>query len=420
MEDTLSILLPNLPNDVVIDILSRLPVKILVRFSCVCKVWQKLVTSDRRFIRSQLQNSVKNLCGFKSLLLSGSERLGYCSTGTCQENQDFDRSLNQMVTLINGSENPAASQLIFREGKLKIAGCSDGIICFFKFCSYSCHSRVMVYLCNPALRQYRALPPGYYCGISYPWSTILCFLFDPVSDDYKVVKIIDMHRSEFLVEIYSLSNDSWKTFSVRNPSHSPHHLFRGPLVVHNGFPYWLVWNSVSAVLNVFDMVQEKIEEIPIPADAVECPLDIDLGVFQGSLSIFGTNSSSQNVVWVMKKDRLGISWMKQVIVLPPVRYIKPLSNVTTGVTASGKSLLVSDQGVVFHSDPEDQKVEDQNGVVLEHVHLNRYVVADYVASLASVIPPEILKQKFSKDGLYMQEEKQEENAEVKVPQGQVS
>jgi hypothetical protein len=48
-----------LPTELIADILSRLPVKPLVRFQCVSKPWNNLINSSY-FIRKHLERSIQN------------------------------------------------------------------------------------------------------------------------------------------------------------------------------------------------------------------------------------------------------------------------------------------------------------------------------------------------------------------------
>ncbi|KAL6204151.1 hypothetical protein ACLB2K_021419 [Fragaria x ananassa] len=45
----------DLPEDVVVNILCRLPVKSLIRFSCVSKRWRSIIISDSQFAKSTFQ-----------------------------------------------------------------------------------------------------------------------------------------------------------------------------------------------------------------------------------------------------------------------------------------------------------------------------------------------------------------------------
>nr|XP_027074291.1 putative F-box protein At5g52610 [Coffea arabica]XP_027074292.1 putative F-box protein At5g52610 [Coffea arabica]XP_027074293.1 putative F-box protein At5g52610 [Coffea arabica] len=385
MEGSISFI-PQIPNDIIFDVLSRLPVKTLVRFCCICKFWQKLITSDHGFIQSQLQNSVKRLTGYENVLLSscvGDSPQDF----TCKEDPN-SQPIKFSKKLVTASEKSAGFRLYFKEDKFTMAGCCDGVICFVQFSkhNFNVNLEFMIYLCNPALCQCRALPPGHYQGKFFSWDTIVSFFFDPVIHDYKVVKIIPKFSS-FLVEIYSPSSNTWKPLSLKI-SPCPQHILQRPLV-HKGFPYWISQSqqdSSHLVLNVLDITQEKIRRISFP-DRVRLQY-ANLILFQGSLSVFGCNFKHQNELWVMTEDKKGsISWTKQLVV-PDISHAYPLSNRTTGITASGRQ-FISSLGATVHSyDPKNQKLEMHTEMLLDGWR-QKYVVADYVASLVSVIPPPV-------------------------------
>ncbi|KAL3527659.1 hypothetical protein ACH5RR_012356 [Cinchona calisaya] len=393
--------LPRIPDDIIIEILTRLPVKSLVRFCCVSKFWQNLITKNRVFIHSQLQNSVNNLSGFSNVLLLNSDE--WPSHCTCHENPDIQPQKLAEEVMRASNNLPEVYRLIFRQGKFTLAGCCNGIICLIKYC-INCPSRdekFVVYLCNPALHQFRALPPGNFQALSYISRTSLCLFFDQVSDDYKVVRITP-GCNFWLVDIYSISNNSWKPFSseIVPPWSQSQYLWERP-VVYNGSAYWLgccIENWRSYILNVLDLFQERIGEIVIP-DGVQHP---HLDFFQGSLAIIGWISTRKKGLWVMKEDSRtaaggggggGITWTKQLVLPSAITFYKPIR--TVGVLFTEKYLMASFEGTVISYDFKNQKVEDQNGVILDGSKRHEYVVADYVPSLFSVIPPPLAEKEFS-------------------------
>ncbi|MCI34852.1 F-box/kelch-repeat protein, partial [Trifolium medium] len=51
--------LPTLPFELIVEILSKLPVKSLMQFQCVCKSWKSLI-SDPNFAKKHLRMSTKH------------------------------------------------------------------------------------------------------------------------------------------------------------------------------------------------------------------------------------------------------------------------------------------------------------------------------------------------------------------------
>ncbi|CAK9158274.1 unnamed protein product [Ilex paraguariensis] len=83
-----------LPEDVVVDILSRLPVKSLLRFECVSKQWRSSI-SDHQFAKFQLSRSLSLVkTGHQKFLLysSGYDKfyLMHNSENPCEKAEDDD------------------------------------------------------------------------------------------------------------------------------------------------------------------------------------------------------------------------------------------------------------------------------------------------------------------------------------------
>ena len=47
-------------DELIVEILSRLPVKTLMQFKCVCKSWKTLISHDPSFVKLHLQRSPRN------------------------------------------------------------------------------------------------------------------------------------------------------------------------------------------------------------------------------------------------------------------------------------------------------------------------------------------------------------------------
>lgn len=68
---------PNLPEDIVVKILCRLPVKSLIRFTCVSKRW-RVIISDPQFCKSHFQLACEQRTLRQKLLISTHTSLECC------------------------------------------------------------------------------------------------------------------------------------------------------------------------------------------------------------------------------------------------------------------------------------------------------------------------------------------------------
>lgn len=123
--------LPCLREDILIDILKRLPVKSLIRFQCVCKEWKNLINNSS-FIQEHLKYSTQQ----KDFLVF---------------NKSIDSFGGQQLCLIN--HNMQVTKCIkvpsFRHN---IIGSSNGLLCLH---NYFCESFI---LWNPATREKFQVP----------------------------------------------------------------------------------------------------------------------------------------------------------------------------------------------------------------------------------------------------------------------
>ncbi|XP_009621491.1 putative F-box protein At1g47790 [Nicotiana tomentosiformis] len=127
------------PREIISNILSRLPVKILLRFRCVCKQWRNLISMPN-FIAAHFRHS-------SALQRSGSSILIH----TCHYETSghalslYNRRDESFVELDN--PYPCFFPNMF------IAGLVNGIVCLFQKASGDVFT-----LWNPAMRQYRMVP----------------------------------------------------------------------------------------------------------------------------------------------------------------------------------------------------------------------------------------------------------------------
>ncbi|GLT75132.1 hypothetical protein SLA2020_468810 [Shorea laevis] len=253
-----------LPEDIVFDILALLPVESLIRFKCVRQSWRDLISSPR-FAVKHLRNPNRSSSDDRLLLM----RLFGKKPGELENRlslfsfADDNRDTSTVVKSLDFSISSGPREL-------EISGYCDGIICLSD-------SRGFIALANPGLRQFRVLP------VTFPSSEPIIpfnaccsgFGYDPISDDYKVVRIWNSYYSHIpRVEIYTLSTDSWREIKSE-PFLEEISLNLIPGKYLNGAYYW--WTEDDEL--VFDDEDDQDEDVEFQTRDVMIVFDMSKEVF---------------------------------------------------------------------------------------------------------------------------------------------
>ncbi|XP_026398187.1 F-box/kelch-repeat protein At3g23880-like [Papaver somniferum] len=200
-----------LPEDVIFEILMRLPVRSLLRFKSVCKSWYKLIKSSDFIYRHADKLDIKSKLGTficqrhtldQFFFLSGDESLDVfedLGKPPCFNNKESDDSRGIMVASCHGI-------ICIHDKKAKDIG-----------------------LWNPATRQFRLLPKPLSNGNLH--EDFVGFGLDVENKDYKVLLVTSYKQQGWThkypldcarkVQIYSLNTDSWRWIDVDLPTHCP-------------------------------------------------------------------------------------------------------------------------------------------------------------------------------------------------------
>ncbi|KAI8565854.1 hypothetical protein RHMOL_Rhmol03G0293100 [Rhododendron molle] len=191
-----------LPEDVLIQILSRLPVKSLMRFRAACKSWNSLVKSPA-FVSKHLENHTN------SSTVKNISRLLVCHRGNPTNKRLISLFSNDnLKEFISQDLSPFFDN---KFGHIRLIGPCNGIVCLYGFTDN-------IALWNPSIREFKTLPVS---PIPRPPDArILCgdlaFGFDSKTNDYKVMQILFCSSNKFgvayHVEIYNLTTDSWREY----------------------------------------------------------------------------------------------------------------------------------------------------------------------------------------------------------------
>ena len=128
---------PILFDELIIDILSRLPVKSLLKFRCVSKPWKSLI-SYIHFVKKQLRQSNTNLHINHHRLLLAPSKINCESAESCSVKSLFDNSF----TIAEDLSYPLICK------KYGIVGTCNGLVCLADTNSKSMHIRFW----NPTTR----------------------------------------------------------------------------------------------------------------------------------------------------------------------------------------------------------------------------------------------------------------------------
>ncbi|XP_054778159.1 F-box protein At1g47340-like [Prosopis cineraria] len=267
-----------LPEEVIRNILTRLPVKSLIRFQCVCKHWKNLIKSPS-FIADHLHHS--NLQN-PLLLCEYNDRESLMNLRLLDREMQFLEV--ETEPLMDSLHNPM------------IIGSSNGLICLRLCTNKNGKYSVSLLLWNPSIREVRQIYINY-----LGFYLFAGFGFSPILDDYKILII---HPTRYSAQVYSVGSGSWNGVdcTILNDWHDLHD---DPITV-NGFMYWIGSKEDENDLFVvsFDMAMELFTLIS-PISPREGRGTIKLTVYENKLGLLSVISENQNSfvtnLWVMEE-----------------------------------------------------------------------------------------------------------------------
>ncbi|XP_059661810.1 F-box/kelch-repeat protein At3g06240-like [Cornus florida] len=291
---------PYLTQHLIVEILSKLPVKALLRFKCVSKRWRSLI-SDPHFIKAHLNQSLTTNSNIQTQRILVATpfcplRVYTVSIGGSSDNDDdIDVAVSKIDFLFKNINNPSTHHA------WEIIGSCHGLICMVNEFGLIC-------VFNPSTRESKLIRD---CG-DHPRGGVVGFAYDHCSDDYKLLKISRCNG----VYVYSLRNCScWRKI----------HDFTKYSVISkgtqlNGAIHWVCLEGSDdkpSEIAVFRLEDEKLWTIPLPAAASITSFNdaVELGVFDGCLCIVACGADNA-FCWVMREYGVNQSWAKLDIKLP--------------------------------------------------------------------------------------------------------
>ncbi|XP_062006758.1 F-box/kelch-repeat protein At3g23880-like [Rosa rugosa] len=403
-----------LPEEMLVQILSRLPPRSLMRFKCIHMSWYTLINNPI-FVDKHLFVSKHNkLSSFTTILFKR-----YVLRN---ENTDQKKTVLSLFNLFHNNDDGEGHHLdsVMEELHvppsmrlkrmndhcglefLELSGHCDGIICLTDF-------RENIVLCNPAIKEFKLLPLSSF-HLSYPdgvYTSAVGFGYDLKSKCYKAVRVCEYgqdYNDKGLVtlppkaEVYSLVTNSWKEIKadnlVKNTTVIWFHSWPEAAVPTycKGIIYWSgkrrVYRDYPGVdddeheldlsnrIISFHIVDETFHDIPCP--------DVGLltrrafGLWNESLTISSLGESEKDSIDIWVLDDIEETWTKYVTLRPVVNILYPL----TLARKSEQFLLVAiDECVVIFYNCCTGKFKY---LPISGVFLNHYQAVSYVSSTVSI------------------------------------
>ncbi|KAI3981750.1 hypothetical protein MKX01_027735 [Papaver californicum] len=289
----------NIPKDILLDILVRLPIKSVSQFRCVDKAWSKLLGSPK-FLKMHDQRAMEMNVNYGLMLHNHNDVYSFSydpSSSTCKG--------------INHVTRPVRS---YQDGIEFFGCCNNGLVLLRHVSKY--YSHVLI-LWNPTTNECKKVPfPTFHeteqCldyveyGIGY----------SSRRKDFRVVAIGNFEGS-FEVMVYSLKKNKWKADEELHLDNLDHRkipdMARMPV---NRALHWIadiesmtLPSEDPEVILCFDIENEQFNHLPLP-DLFDENSETSLYVLGGSLCLLGFDPEVGAAVWELKQDGAEKKWTK--------------------------------------------------------------------------------------------------------------
>uniref|UniRef100_A0A5B7BE74 F-box domain-containing protein n=1 Tax=Davidia involucrata TaxID=16924 RepID=A0A5B7BE74_DAVIN len=302
-----------IPNEIIFfEILTRIPVKSLLQFRSVSKLWTSLIRNPS-FANLHLTRSITDrLHGF-GLFISAYNK--HSSEQHFLSASHRGGTTAHLFTLSNSNSDPPVSShlrglfLIHPSGFTRL--------------------NTSVFICNPATREIARIPAtGPIVCSPYPQAHVCYNLgFDFSTNEYKVVNIrvlnlIRPSERKAECEIFSLGTRSWRKidpvfpFNVKGEDWLCE-WFKGSVFVNGGI-HWMLWSK--KVIAAFDLRDENFRMIPLPRATTitvrsKTPYMIEINGLLALICHEHVLERNTMEIWILK-DYQNQAWIEERITFP--------------------------------------------------------------------------------------------------------
>ncbi|KAL3628719.1 hypothetical protein CASFOL_027765 [Castilleja foliolosa] len=237
-----------LPLDMMLCILTRLPVKSIQRFKSVCKPLRDVLSSPEfaKMHRAQFPLNPKN----QSVII-------------CKRIIKYDQTIPMPQVHYSVEKEPIPfPQVYYFAESVEIIGCCNGLICMNFLKRKWSDQRLALW--NPALNNMSTCLPVPEIEIGSPSLVSTGFGYNEETDDFKVILIVESReiKNSSVVMVYSSNSNSWSKIDM---------VFQFIMledtnnVILNGCPYWEASVDGKWVLVCFDVRKMVFKIVPGPS-----------------------------------------------------------------------------------------------------------------------------------------------------------
>ncbi|CAO2813530.1 unnamed protein product [Amaranthus hypochondriacus] len=292
----------HLPENLIIEILSYLPVKDLMQYKTINKSWCAIISSPD-FVSKHLKNYYKNNDDWHGCLLVQ-------HYVTHAELQVFELFIDE-CTGVSLADEVLYNMPLYCS---YISGPCDGLYYIYQYGGRA--------LWNPALDEIRYLPklickPDLPPTFTYSNYEVYGFGSDPATGDYKVVVIKGYWPTDddsdakhpLSVLVYSLRTNLWKYCGDLAKAYDLES--NKCYIFVSGCCYWLgSYENTSDVIVCFDMATDAFKEIHVPDYTQPCTKC--LALYDDSLAFLSLHDDKNLDIWTLNEG----SWTKILSVGP--------------------------------------------------------------------------------------------------------
>ncbi|GLU15696.1 hypothetical protein SLE2022_321660 [Rubroshorea leprosula] len=302
-----------LPLDILLEILSRLPITSLIHFKTTSHAGCNLIADPRLppMFRNRLSNSDPCLILFNyNYPVSWALQLYFVDREGC----------GRRVRKINPPQHSKVNKLV---------GSCNGLLCLALpiIGGSSLSHSLLIY--NPFVGDAVRVPIA---NRFLNQSEVYGFGFHPRTGEFKVVRIVYYRKitmvadpeliveeanegfatvNESMVQVFTIGTTEWR--KTRGPPPPPQFAvgLRPPEALVEGSLHWIILvGTISSIIS-FDLADEVFEEIPHPPCQRLVSSGYSLSVLNGCLSAAGLVDTVPFDIWVMKQYHVKESWVKQ-------------------------------------------------------------------------------------------------------------